>query len=324
MARQQTGGRSKAVLFLVASLVAAGAVSLAVYQTLQRFKAEADHAREERADLVEVVVAARDLYMGLPIIPEEDLIVKKVLPDTVPAEFVFGDPSELLNRTPRERIYQGEIVRDERLASQQEGIGLNAIITPGRRAMTIETDTESGLAGLLQPNNYVDVIVTIKPDDTTATNAKWVTETILQTVRVLAVGSQLSRRAAEEEDSKSAKKKAASNTRRERPSVTLELTLEEAEKLALASSKGDLHLVLRSDVDIVQQETGSPVTTASLMGLTNSRVGQVLKPTYTGRPSSSKPDPVTTSAEVVLGDNTTVTTFGEDGKKLEDSKKKNR
>ena len=64
--------------------------------------------------------------------------------------------------------------------------------------MTVETDTASGLAGMLQPGNYVDVIVTIRPDDANL-EAKWVTETILQGIRVLAVGDSLTGRSEEEE-----------------------------------------------------------------------------------------------------------------------------
>lgn len=317
MARQQTGGRNKAVFFLIGSLMVAGLVTVMIFQVIQRFQRAAEEARKERDNLVTVVVASQDLYMGLPI-AAEDLATKRVLPDTIDPDYVFADPADVVGRTPRERILADEILRVERLARADAGVGLNAIITPGRRAMTIETDTESGMAGLLQPGNYVDVIVTIRPDDEKEAGGKWVTETILQTVRILAVGTQLGSKV--EDDGKSKK-----NQARQRPSVTLELTLDEAEKLALASSRGDLHLVMRSDIDIVQQQTDGPLTSNTLLGLTIAQKVEQVTAAVRTRPSSSAaaPQPDKETAVVIQGSSTTVETF-EDGAKVEEEKKNSR
>lgn len=312
MARQQTGGRNKAVLFLIGSLLVAGLVTVMIFQVIQRFQRAAEEARKERDNLVTVVVAAQDLYMGLPIAPE-DLSTKRVLPETIDPDYVFSDPTEVVGRTPRERVLADEILRVERLARADAGVGLNAIITPGRRAMTIETDTESGMAGLLQPGNYVDVIVTIRPDDEEEAGGKWVTETILQTVRILAVGAQLG--AKEEEEGRSKTKK------RQRPSVTLELTLEEAEKLALASSRGDLHLVMRSDIDIVQQQTDGPLTSNTLLGLTIQQKVEQVTAGVRGPRTTTPAEPDKETAVVIQGSNTTVETF-EDGEKVEEEKRR--
>lgn len=314
MARQQTGGRNKAVFFLIGSLFVAGLVTVMIFQVIQRFQKAADEARKERDNLVTVVVAKQDLYMGLPIAPE-DVDVRRVLPESVDSDYVFDDPTEVVGRTPRERVLADEVLRVERLARADAGVGLNAIITPGRRAMTIETDTESGMAGLLQPGNYVDVIVTIRPDDEEQAGGKWVTETILQTVRILAVGSKLGSKVAEEGKSKK-------NQARVRPSVTVEVTLEEAEALALATSRGDLHLVMRSDIDIVQQQTDGPLTSNSLLGLAiQQKVEQVAakRGTRSVRTGTATPNKETNTAEVIQGDRTDVETF-EDGAKVEDPK----
>jgi len=257
MARQQTGGRTRAVMFLLGSIVAAGLTAGLVIKLLQQSRAQIEEASRP-PELVPVVIAKRDLYVGLPI-TEEDVIVVQLTPNMVPSDLVFDDALSVTRRVPRERILANEPLRAERLAQKEAGIGLNAIIATGKRAMTVETDTESGLAGMLQPGNYVDVIVTIRPDDANV-KAKWVTETILQGIRVLAVGSSLAGASGGGDEEKS------SSRRRTRPSVTMELTLEEAEKLALASSKGDIHMVLRNDVDITMQTTAAPLTSATLIG----------------------------------------------------------
>jgi len=158
---------------------------------------------------------------------------------------------------------------------------------------------------MLQPGNFVDVIVTIRPDDAEV-QARWVTETILQGIRVLAVGETLSGAARTEEESSS-----RSNRRRQRPSVTLQLSLEEAEKLALASSKGDIHLVLRNDVDITQRDTHGPISTARMIGLGTESNQQ--SRTVTRQPDPS-PQPIT--AEVIEGGTTIIESFDVDGNKI--------
>ncbi len=301
--RQQTGGRLKATVFLVGAVGVAALTAYLVIDVLNRAEKRVEQAGQ--IDKQTVVVAKNDLYMGLPI-EEADLMVTEVLPGTAPADLIYSDLAELIGQTPRERIYAGEFVRFERLARQDAGVGLNAIISPGKRAMTIETDTQSSLGGFLQPGNWVDVIVTIRPDDRTL-GAKWVTETILQDVKVLAVGDSLAPRAKEDD---SAKKKKRS---RARPSVTLEVTPEEAQRLALAVSKGDLHLVLRSDVDKVQQETDGPLATDALLGIKKEPPKAAPAPKRGG----SRPKPTTTvSAEIIEGATSTSVSFDSEGNKV--------
>jgi len=308
MARQQTGGRFKATLFLGGAFVVAGLTAYLMYEVIDR----ANRAAEKAAHIEKqtVVVATRDLYMGIPI-SEDDVEIREVLPETVPSDMGYSELDHVVRKTPRERIYQGEIVRYERLADESEGKGLNAIIQRGKRAMTITTDAQSSLSGMLAPLNHVDVIVTIRPDDR-AIQAKWVTETILEDVKVLAVGDSLLR-AAESEDKKSKGKK-----KKQKPSVTLEVTPQEAEKLALASSRGDLHLVLRSEIDdYVVDDEGSVLDTNALLG--------VKKTPPKAAPRSSRPKtPKTQTAEVIQGTDTTTVGFDSSGQKVETSGGKKR
>jgi pilus assembly protein CpaB len=305
MARTQIGKRSRGLIFVLGSIIAASATAWLVVYLLQNYQSQLAEANKP-PELVSVVVAKRDLWVGLPI-TEEDIAVVRMVPEMVPGDLVFDDYHTVLRRVPRERILAHEPLRAERLAQQEAGIGLNAIIATGKRAMTVETDTESGLAGMLQPGNYIDVIVTIRPDDANV-SAKWVTETILQGIRVLAVGSSLAGASSETESS--------SSRRRSRPSVTLELTLEESESLALASSKGDIHLVLRNDVDITQVTNNPPVTTATLVGFP-SEAAPPPSPTATGRPARTA-SPETQTVEII-GDRRVTHEYPEDGGRVSPS-----
>jgi len=327
MQRQQTGGRAKAALFLVGALLVAGLTSYVVWHLLQRANIQLEIARKG-PQKVPVVIAAHDLYVGVALEPD-DLEVVDVVPKLVQDNLVFDSIDDLAGdkpRTPREKILAGEFVRDERLANAEAGIGLNAIISRGKRAMTIETNSESSLAGLLQPGNSVDVIVTIRPDN--QSNGKWLTETILHNIKVLAIGDAMNPTAADEETTR--KKKSSQRGRRKTP-VTLEVTPAESQKLALARSRGDLHLVLRSDIDNDATESNGPINTNELIGMTDDAV-IVPPPKHTGRrsgrssPRNSTPEPPPDlqRAEVVQGSSTTIELFTESGEKVIDDKKKYR
>ena len=314
--RQQTGGRAKATLFLVGALLIAGITSYLVWRVVENMRTELAKAKEG-PERVRVLVAARDIYMG-ETISEGDLQTFPMLPDMIYPELVFTEEQmqQLLNRTAKERILAGEVLREERLADANAGVGLNALIPRGMRAMTIDVDPQSSLGGLLQPGNRVDVIVTIRPDDRNAA-AKWVTETILQDKRVLAVGARLKPVTAAEKDEEAKK---GGRSRRERPSVTLELSLEDSEKLALAASRGDMHLVLRSDVDNTQQETEGALTTNEMMGLQAAAAAQSSGRRSSGRaPTPAPVDPNRSTAEVIEGSTSTSVQFDANGNKIEPS-----
>ena len=294
MQRQQTGGRLKAVLILAISLMIAGIAVFMVLRVVRGLKSQVQQAQRP-PDTVDVVIAKRTLYTGLPIGPE-DVVVRSLAPEMIPAETSFSEVEQVLGRTPKERILSNEVVRSERLAVKDAGIGLNAIVSPGKRAMAVAIDVESGVAGFLQPGNYVDIIVTIRPDDASI-GAKWVSHAFLQGIKVLAVGRNMGSRDEKDPVAKKA-------TRRERPTVTLELTLEEAEEMALSSSKGDIHIVLRNDIDITQVTTQGAVA-QNLVGRDSTK--------HAGpRTKASNKGPV---SEVIQGNRIEEVQFDADGSK---------
>src|SRR4051812_42510317 len=110
------------------------------------------------------------------------------------------------------------------------------------RAMTLQVDEFSGVAGMLVPGCHVDVIAAIQ-----GANGEPVARTIVQNVKVQAVGQKLTVAppAANEQKKENANEPAAEPTR----SVTLLVTPEQAEGLELACSTGRPRLVLRSGRD---------------------------------------------------------------------------
>jgi pilus assembly protein CpaB len=308
MSRPLTGGRTKALLLLSLSMVASAVAIMIVLGIVKRAEEKVAEAALP-ADTIVAVVAARDLNVGVAIGPD-DVVEAQLLPSMLPESGTFASVDEVVGRTPRERVLANEIIRDQRLALADAGIGLNAIVEPGKRAMSVSVDSESGVAGFIRPGNYVDVIVTIRPDGRD-TNTKWVSHTFLQGAKVLAVGRQLG----DQEQGKLPESRPVST--REKPTVTIELDPDQAEALALASSKGDIHIVLRNDVDITAVDTQGTYANA-IIGLDNLQAAR--KPVRRVAQRNAAPEPVDRSviSEVIHGGSVEEVRFQEDGSKQRD------
>ncbi len=246
MARRQTGGRGRAAVFLVVSLIAALAATAVIYNLIRGMQQELTKA-QEKEEMVRVVAASTDLYQG-DTIGEKNLVYVELPPDFVP-DGTFTDLEEAIGRVPLEPILQHELLRVERLAAVDAGVGLNAIIPRGMRAVSVNTTESSGVSGFVTPGNFVDVIVTIKDEE-----KSYSTTTLLQAVRVLAVNNQLGSRKIETDE------------KRIKPSVTLAVSAKDAEMLALAVNEGEVTLTLRNDIDVDRREEIGEVKVANLIG----------------------------------------------------------
>ena len=228
------------MIFLVIAVIAGlGAVLL-----VQRYRSEMISAVEEAAPkTTPVIVAALDLPIAVRL---EDTHLKIVAwPREHVPEGSYSKVEELLGKTLRQGLVKGEPVLSERLANEEQGQGLAALLADGMRAMAVKVDAMVGVAGFVQPGDFVDVITTMSSDDETnkrrGEEAANISKLILQNVHVLAVGEHLSYT--------SASKPVNVNV------VTLGVTPAEAEKLALASQYGKIQLVLRSRIDQETEET---------------------------------------------------------------------
>ena len=104
--------------------------------------------------------------------------------------------------------------------------GMAAVTQREKRAMAVRVDDVVGVAGFINPGNRVDVLVTL--GQSTAKS-----KTVLQNVLVLATGPQM-----DGQDNKAKPRKV--------DVITVEVTPQEAEKLALAAAEGKVTMVLRS------------------------------------------------------------------------------
>jgi pilus assembly protein CpaB len=182
-----------------------------------------------------IVVAKSDIDIGQRLTPAL-FIVMDWHTASVP-KGAFTDPQPLNGRVLRSSLLAGEPVSEAKLAPAGTLGGLSALITEGKRAITVRVNDVIGVAGFALPGNYVDIIVSTEtaPDSNAPQpRAYSISKIVLERILVLAVAQEVGR--------DETKPKVVN-------AVTLEVTPEQAEKLDLARNVGTLSLALRNQID---------------------------------------------------------------------------
>jgi len=250
-------GGIRATVFLVLAMVS-GAVGVYVLFTgIEYYKAQISEARRPEETVV-AIRAAKELYPGA-VIQESDIVGVEIAKKYVPEE-ALTTPEAIVHRTPRERILANEFILPGRLADADAGVGLNALIPVGWRALSVNLSEGAALSGHLTPGNRVDVLVTVEEEDSRLSR----TTTMVQNVPVLAVNQTLItvevKQVAEVGKPKKTIKKL-------KPSVTLAVTPEQAERITYSERKGEITLTLRNDDDLEMRDEHSMQDRESLLGL---------------------------------------------------------
>jgi len=222
-------GNWKAVLPITLSLVIAVGGSYFLYQWIEGQRAPKE-VIQVQAEAVPVAVSVGNLPWGTKL-KAEMLKTTPYLKESLPAGY-FVSMNDIKGRVLISPLKANEPITEHKLApiSMETG-GVSAVLAPGKRAIGVKGDKVIGLSGFVNPGNRVDVLVTVKDPDT----KKEKTKTILESIPVLATGTQIEK-----------------NEKGEPAPVdvyTLEVTAEEAEKLALAASEGRIQLALRNVTD---------------------------------------------------------------------------
>lgn len=190
------------------------------------------------AQPVEVLAAAQFLRAGSLIQPA-NLTAVAFRPGTVPAGAMPDTPA---NRS----LYTGAMVRQSLPAGTPILPGavirpgdhgfLAAVLRPGMRAVSVGVDAVTGTAGLIWPGDRVDLLLTQSLSGANLPPGRQVAaETVLSDVRVIATDQRLVQGARSDNQSPGLAR-----------TVTLEVTPEQAERVAVAAHLGPLSLVVRS------------------------------------------------------------------------------
>jgi pilus assembly protein CpaB len=193
------------------------------------------------AQTTQIIAAAREVRAGSLLQPA-DVSVVTMEADKVPAH-AMADTAEarakLTGGMVRRPLAASEpILLEDVLRPGDRGF-LAAVLAPGRRAVSVGVDAVSGTAGLIWPGDRVDVILTQTLDSPDQVAGHRVAgETVLSDVRVIAVDQQLVQggQGASLIDTRTL------NSR----TITLEVTSQDAARIAVATRLGKLQVVLLS------------------------------------------------------------------------------
>ena len=220
--------RLSSLITAIAGLAVAGG---SVYAAREVLNIQPGGQTEQAAQsLVEVVVAGRDIALGQPIEPQ--LLSTISWPADAVPDGVFTEMTALLPsqggeaRRARRAISAGELLLASKVSDFGEKVTIVQTLAEGHRAMAIEVSAETAVGGFVTPGDFVDVVLTHGRDETLKA------VTILQNVRIIGV------------DQDSDEYSDAPEIAR---TVTVEVTPDESQRLALAQQAGTLSLSLRSE-----------------------------------------------------------------------------
>lgn len=237
-------GKTRPFILLGAAVIVALITSVVIYNWLQK------KARVEKPDTQtqSVAVAAADLSRGA-VLTKGMMKVAPFLKASLPDNY-FSDPAMLMGRVLTSPVKTNEPIFETALAPTSiKAGGVAAVITPKKRAIAVRVDKTIGVSGFIHPGNRVDVLVTLAAGKIPAP----LTKTVLENILVLAAGPETETKGKEEKPSNV-------------DVITIEVTPEEAEKVALAAAEGRLQLALRNfsdTADVMTNGTTIPTLLAS-------------------------------------------------------------
>lgn len=251
--------RARIIIIIGIAILLALLASVGVYRYLSE---KGRMAEEARLQTVGIVVALVDIPLGTTI--NANQIAVTPWPKDLYPKDSFADPKLVIGRVAKRDFLRGEPIIISKLVPSGKGSGLLSLIVPeGRRAFSLRVNEVVGVGGFIVPDTTVDVILTT----TIHGSGEKVSKVILENMPVLAAGQIVEQKE---------NKPVTVNT------VTLSVTPDEAERLALAINDGTIQLALRNFMD-----SDNVVT----LGATKARVLAAYRPVLPAtadRPASKK------------------------------------
>lgn len=214
---------------LVVAVVVAAAASFAVYRAVSNIP-----VRQVEIATAQAVVAARPMPLGTLL--TRDMVKVVDWPARTPLQGGFTRVEDVVDRGLIAPVSENEPLTESKVASKESGAGLPPTITEGMRAISIRVNEVVNVAGFVLPGTRVDVLVVISP--TNAAEDK-ISRVVVSNVSVLTAGTLYDQEEARKDG------KAVRST-----VVTLMVSPEDAEKIALAQTDGQLMLTLRNPLDV--------------------------------------------------------------------------
>lgn len=224
------------IIFILSALIVSTVLTLWIYKN-QKGKQKTVVEQSN----VQILVAAKNLTTGMKLKSSD--ITWQPWPRNLlsPTFIVHGirDKKDFEGAVIRSPVSRGQPITDELVIAKGSLSPLTSELRPGMRAFAVNIDLASAIAGLIKPGDRVDIILTYIKGGGGGLEKHFISTTILSNLMVLAVDQELSPVATEKERGR------ISTTKH----VTLEVTPEQVQILALAQSMGELSLSLTTPID---------------------------------------------------------------------------
>jgi pilus assembly protein CpaB len=189
---------------------------------------------------IDVLAATHNLPAGT--LMKEDDFTKRAVPSADVPQGALTDTPEarvgLRGALLRHYLDSGDILTAADVLRPRDRGFLAAVLTSGARAISIGVDAVTGDGGLVWPGDKVDLILTQQMDEKDAPLAKrLIGETVLEDIRVVAVDQSIAQGAVAVSDN---------STGRLARTITLEVTPDQAERIAVAERLGKVTLAIRA------------------------------------------------------------------------------
>jgi pilus assembly protein CpaB len=258
--------RNRHLVVVAVAVITATIASYGVYRAM-----ESAPGRSGDGGSQTVVVAARPLLIGTQLTEPDLKVISWPADSLVPGS--IRTVAEVINLGLIVGVLENEPITTSKLASRETGAGLPPAIPPGMRAISVRIDDVIGVSGFVSPGSRVDVVVTIRGE-----GGDGMTRTVASNIQVLTAGAR-------REQSRLTPDTKGTGV------VTLMVSPENAERIALAQAEGQIMLVLRNPLD--HEPTVTPgIKTAALMGAGTPAPPPVVKAPEPRRVVAPPPPPV--------------------------------
>lgn len=289
--------RREVSLSLMLALISGTAVAIISWQMFAApDPAPVQKVVESGIDLTTVVVATTELSFGAALSPGNLREVQ--WPSEGVPRGAFRSMNELFaeqqSRAALQLIEPGEVVLRGRITGPGQRASLSAVLSEGKKALSIRVNDVLGVSGFVLPNDRVDILLTRADKDEKGGKDAY-TDILLQDIKVLAI-DQIA--AGKSDQAKVVK------------AVTVEATLEQAQMITLGANVGELSLALRHDGSEPKDNSARRITVADLAGDSGDKdATATFQPTMAVAPEAPKVAPKTSEVTITIVRSATSTDY---------------
>lgn len=188
---------------------------------------------EDTGSFINYVVAAQDLEAGTKI--TMDVVSQRPIPSKYEqSNGVLVDEFNLIeDGTLKTAVKAGDVFTPT-MVEKDERLQIATKIPVGSRAITIPVDDESSISSMLKPGDLIDLLLTVQRAE------RFETIPLISGVKIIATGDAVS--ASQRVDPQTGQLSSYAN-------ITLEVSLEDAKRITMATQSGKITAILRNPLD---------------------------------------------------------------------------